>query len=142
MAEIIINGDVFKWQFNTLPEYFIMVSPPSQLLSMNKQTILDKFHCISAALKQSFSNFKKIYWNRSNGTLAALQKEWGTSVHSLKSQQPMGTNILVASKSLQQTLINVISPSMYNLNRIRNGNDNISSEEHFKSLKIKIGSFF
>ncbi len=70
------------------------------------------------------------------------KKEWRTSVHSLKSQQPMGTNILVAPKSLHQTLINVISPSMFNLNRIGNGYDNISSEEHFKNLKIKRGSFF
>ncbi len=44
-------------------------------------------------------------------------------------------NILVAPISLQQTLINVISPSGFNLNRIGNGNDDISSEEHFKIWK-------
>jgi hypothetical protein len=73
-----------------------------------------------------------------NGPLVVRQTEWGTSVQPFK--QPLGKNIQV--ESWQQTTTNIISPSMFDLDRVGNGNDDMSSEEHLKNLKTKRGSFF
>ncbi len=42
----------------------------------------------------------------------------------------------------QQTKINIISPSVFHIDRVGNGNDDISAEEHFKNLKTKRSSYF
>ncbi len=61
-----------------------------------------------------------------------LYKENGTPQFSLlNSRQPLGKNIQV--ESWQQTTTNIISPSMFLLDRVGNGNDDISSEEHLKT---------
>jgi hypothetical protein len=44
-------------------------------------------------------------------------------------------------KLAAKSKINIISPSKFYLNRVGNGNDDISSKEHFINLKTKRGSY-
>jgi hypothetical protein len=44
-------------------------------------------------------------------------------------------------ESLQRTPINIISSSMFYLNRVGNGNDDISSEEDFENSETVRGSY-
>jgi hypothetical protein len=73
--------------------------------------------------------------------LAALQRKWGTSGQPLISKQPMGTKIQVLPGKLaaKKTSINIISPSMFHLNRVESGKDSL--EAHLQSLKTSRGSY-
>jgi hypothetical protein len=73
-----------------------------------------------------------------NGPLVVLQREWVT-LGLFNSRQPQGKNIQV--ESWQQTTRNIISPCMFLLDHVGNGNDDISSEEHFKNFKTKRDSY-
>jgi hypothetical protein len=53
----------------------------------------------------------------------------------------MGTHIQVLSRILGANSSKYYFPSMFHFNRVGNGNDDISSEEHFKNSKTNRGSY-
>ncbi len=86
---------------------------------------------------------KFLYWSWSNWPLAALQREWGTSVQPLKkptANGKLGTNIQVLPRKLAAKNFSkyLVSPSMFHLNSVESGKDDSSLEAHLKSSKTRL----
>jgi hypothetical protein len=115
-------------KYSSILFYSTMVSPPLQHISMNNQTIF-------TGRKQKNIGADAMGHSR-------LHEENGEhTVQPLKMPIANGNKYLSRLESWQRTPINIISPSMFHLSSVGNGNRDMSSKEHFKNLKTKRGSY-
>ena len=134
IGEIILIGDLFKIKFNTLQYYYTMASTcsnrflwRSKTLVLRPQTNLTFFPWLLNSLIEIFINILDLE-NRTN-----RNQEFSQWI-SRKGRGPQ-RNLVDVSPT------NVISPICFHLNRMGNGNDDISSEKHFENSKTSRGSY-
>jgi hypothetical protein len=111
-----------------------MVSPPSRFYDQayhirGPQTNFTVSRRPSNSLLAIFIILELKHWTTGGST-----KSMGNLSSAFESRQQLGTNIQELLRSWQRTAINIISASKFHLNRVGNGNDNISSEEHFTKI--------
>jgi hypothetical protein len=98
-------------QFNTLQYYFKMVGPTLQQISVN----------IEAIFRGLLTNF----------TVSPQQTNRNEEFTHWTNRKQRGQ---------QRYSVNVSSPLCFHLNRVGNGNDDITSENHFENLKTRRGT--